>query len=149
MNKNWKATSLNAVGFGLLGAALFDTIFVLLGLSQNTVDNLVLGMFVGALSGMLIAVVVSVVGQELMAQKNNGSLLGWYISNAFIGAFTGAIVTTYGIIVVVSLIDFPVYASNLIFWGEFIGRLFGTAFGMVTGLTIGAGWNRLQLKTAD
>lgn len=149
MNKNWKATSLNAVGFGLLGAALFDTIFVLLGLSQNTVDNLVLGMFVGALSGMLIAVVVSVVGQELMAQKNNGSLLGWYISNAFIGAFTGATVTTYGIIVVVSLIDFPVYASNLIFWGEFIGRLFGTAFGMVTGLTIGAGWNRLQLKTAD
>lgn len=148
MNKNASRFPLRAVGFGILGAALFAGVFVLLGLSQNTLDDLVFGAVVGVLSGIMIAVVVGVINQMLVQQKKAADLVGCSICNAIIGAFSGAIVTTFVVIIMVSLMQFPSHPSNPQFWGVFLGRLVGMPIGIVMGLTIGGSWRWLQLRAA-
>ena len=148
MNKNWKMVSLNAIGFTILGAALFATLFALLGLARTTIDDLIFGASVGASSAMVTAVIVGLITHELMAQQKKASLTDWSIANAIIGAFTGAIVTTFAVMVMVSLTGFPVHATDPLFWAVALGRLIGPTFGMGLGLMIGASWQWLQLKTA-
>lgn len=146
MNKNLRTLPLGAIGFVILGAALFAGVFALLGLSQNTIEDLVFGTVVGILSGIVVALVVGVINQALIQQKKEMDLVGCSICNAIIGAFSGAIVTTFVVIVMVSLMHFPANPANPEFWGVFLGRLVGTPLGIVMGLTIGGSWRWLQLR---
>ena len=149
MKKNSMILSLRAIGFGVLGAALFAGVFALLGLSQNTIEDLVFGTVVGILSGILVALVVGVINQVVMLQKSEVDLVSCSICNAIIGAFSGAIITTFVVIVMVSLMHFPANPTNPEFWGVFLGRLVGTPIGIVMGLTIGGSWRWLQIRGAD
>ena len=140
MIRDSKTIMKNATMYGLANALLFAGLFPLLCIARDIGSNVVLGAISGAVSGILISVVVGTFDQMLLRKEVTTGVVSWPGLNAIIGALTGALITTGVVISVVQLVGFVSKSQIPIVFGVPLCLLIGIPLGIMVGLLIGASW---------
>lgn len=137
MTRNWKLITESSVMYGLVTALLLASVFSLLNISGALGIDIVLGGISGALSGILISVVVGLLDQVFTRKGINARSS----SNLIVGFLAGALITSGIIFAMVqlvgltstiqlqSLFDLPLCCSVGMPLGIIIGSLIGVSWG--------------------
>lgn len=136
MTRNWKMIVESSGMYGLVTALLLASVFSLLNISGELGVDIVLGGISGALSGILISVVVGVLDQVFTRKGVNARST----SNLIVGFLAGALITS-GIIF--SLVQLVGLASTIQLQSLFDLPLccsVGMPLGIIIGSLIGVSW---------
>ena len=140
MNKNWKMIVKNGMLYGAASAFLFAGLFPMLCISNQIGSDLVMGAISGAVSGLLISLVVGSFDLAFARRESVRGIIVWSGLNPVIGALTGAAVTTAVIITMVQVVGIMGNISVPMIFGVPLCLLVGTPLGIIIGLPIGASW---------
>lgn len=136
-----KAIMKNATIYGLASALLFAGLFPLLCISRDIGSNVVLGAISGVVSGILISIVVGMFDHIQIRKEIATGVVSWPRLNIFVGALTGAFITTGIVISMVQLVGFVSNSQIPIIFGVPLCLLIGIPLGIMIGLLIGASWH--------
>lgn len=143
MNENRSTVLKKTILVDVVSAFFLALVFIFVALSQDMVKDAVLGAIVGVITGTLVSLAITAVESELKRQRENG-LGSQAICNVIIGAFTGVIVVTTAVTLLILGLNITTFtAPSPVPWGVIVGALLGLPLGILVGGGVGAGWGRL------
>jgi hypothetical protein len=129
--------------FMLVSAFLLTIAFFIFGVSENPVQNLAIGLAVGAISGLVTCAAVCKIGDKLMPEADVRRSRTGVITSAIIGGYVDLMVTSILVTLALTIIGVINDVPAPFLWGALVSCLGGWIAGALVGGIIGASWERV------